>query len=154
MAKNIKRLMVVAVAVIALVVFTGAYQIVRTEGGYHLMRKKEFKMSAPVLDTRDWKLSDWVKNPEISKLRLDEMKDKATDGWKKFSKKVDGWVEDAGKKLDGDSVSKELARLQERASEEHRKLAKKLREGKIDTKEFEKKMDELGDWFQKKIDQL
>ena len=152
MFKNMKRLFVLAVVAVGLIAFAGAYQVVRTEGGYHFIRKKEFGFGSLMVDTRDWKLTDWVKNPDLGMalgdIKLEEMQDKASRSWDSFSKNVDKWVKDAGKHINTDSASKDLERLRKDAAKEYGKLAKKLENGKIDTKDFEKKMGELEDWFQ------
>ena len=158
MLKNIKRLLVLAILVVVVLVFAGAFQVVRTEGGYHFIRKKEFSLGVPVVDTRDWKPMDWIRNPDISKalgdIKLDDMKARVSDGWKNFSRKLDGWVEDAEKSLNTESATKDLEKLRKKTVEKYRELARKLENGKIDTKGFEKQLDELETWFREQTEKF
>ena len=150
------RLAIFAVVLLGLAVFAGMYNIVRTENGYHLIKKKDFEVSFPMVDTRDWKLRDWVEHGHIrnalGKLKLEDLKDKTVEGWNSISGKIDKWVNE--NELDTDGAKKELAGIRDEASKRYKKFEKKMKDGKLNSDEFNKKVGELEDWVKKQVDKI
>lgn len=156
MFKLFSRLAIVAVFLLGLMVFAGMYNVVRTEDGYHLIKKKEFEVSFPLVDTRDWKLRDWMENGHIrnalGKIKLDDLRDKTIAGWNSLSGKIDAWVND--NELNTDSAKKELVRIREEAKKRYKKFEKKMKDGNLNADEFNKKIAELEKWVKKQVDKL
>lgn len=158
MFKLIFRLMIILIFVMVSTIFIGFFQLVRTESGYHLIRKKEFGLSVQVVDTRDWNILDWARNSDISTaiadIKLKELRNKAEDGWRDFTKRSEQWLDDLGTKAEESAVKKRIDVLQSEAKKRYDTLSEQLQKEKIDRKTFEQNLNDLEAWFQKQVDKL
>ena len=143
--------------VLLLLVFAGgiyllmAFSIVRTDDGYHLIRKKDFKFSTKVVDTRDWSALDYLKNQEvgkeIAKIKWGKFKDKATEYWNDFSHSLEDFSKDYNIDKETDAVKRQFEKLRRDAKKRYEALSDKLKSGEIDFKQFNQKVEELRDWL-------
>ena len=153
-----ENLMILAVFVMVTLVFIGMFQLVRTEDGYHLVRKENFVVSFPVVDTRDWDMGDWLENADIGKaladIKLESLQQEAKKGWQRFTKEMDSWLAEVQSDIDTGSAKKELERLKNEARKRYEELVGRLEKGTIDRAAFDEKVSELEDWFKKKLLEL
>jgi len=158
LGKWIFRLMLVVGFAILLLIFTGFFQLVRADDGYHLIRKERFHVAFPVIDVRDWKVTDWLENSEIrnalAEIRLTQLREEAGALWEEISGALDRLAEDARAELDSGDAREKLDRLYEEARTRGRELQERFENGKIDREALETRIREVEEWFQRQIDAI
>jgi hypothetical protein len=118
--------------------------------GFHVVKKDELKFSTPVLDTRNWKIGDYLKNPGIAKelgeLKLDDFKESLSEGWQDFKNSMDKWVKDFDTDRLGETARKDFDELNKAIKKKYNDLNEQYKNGDINLDGLKAKLAQLRDW--------
>lgn len=160
MNKLLKRGLIIFLVLIGLAFVFGNYRIVQTDDGFHMMKKKEFGITIGIVDTRNWTVKDFLKNPEIGaevgKLKLKNLQKSAERNWNKLSDKIDDMFEGVDSDLEeaGSKAKQEADKIRRKARKKYDQLVDDYKDNDINWDTFQKKLAELGDWAEKEIDKI
>jgi hypothetical protein len=136
-----------------------AYHVVQDDKGIHLLKKKEAELNLEIVDTRDWKVTDWLKNSEISKgmaqLRWENFREEAENSWNKLKDSISETFDSArGDDSWSDDLSEEWDDLQKSAKQKYEDLRDDYKDGKLDREAFDRKIDDLRNWAERQMEEL
>ena len=153
--KSIKKIALLAI-VLGCVFVLGQYHIVRDGHGLSLVKKEKFGFNQTWVDTRDWTIMDYARNPSISK-------EKMTDTWTRWKESADDHLQSLtdlfDEALNRDSLSSSQSKMQvnklkDDAQKQLKSLRKKLEDKEIDFKVFEQEYEKVRSWTTKRIADL
>lgn len=153
MFKSTFSIVLFVAVILGLGYFLMAYQVVQTDDGYNVIKKKDFELSAPVLDTRDWGIREWAENTDIAKAlgreNWREFKNEATERWNELSADFEEWTNEWNISDISEQAESEIKQIRDEARRQYDNLVEQLQDKQITSREFEKKMEELAEWAEK-----
>lgn len=158
MFKCLFRLAFLAVIAIVGLYFVGAYQVLKTQEGIHLLKKKEWSLSGFFVNTSEWNLLDWAKHPEISKamahLELDKLRQYSKDAFHSFQKKLDAWRGDEDIDWTNEDLRKRWDEIKSNAKKGYDQLSRRLDEGDLSWEDFTKEAQRLEQRIEREVETL
>ena len=156
--KWIIRLIVPLALLTGIAWFVLAWQVVRTGDGYLFVKKEELSFREFVIDTREWGLTDYLKERKISKAiaraEWDKYKEEARKKWAAFSKKFEDMLEDEDIDTSSEKIKKNLEALRKKAQERYDGFVEDWEEGEISLSQFRKKIEKLEKQIEKELDKI
>lgn len=157
MFKCLGRLVFLGVLGLVGLYFVGAYHVVHSTQGWHMIKKEKWTFSDTFLDTRDWGWVDFLKNPrvasELGKARMEQWKEQAKGLWNDVLDTKNEWLEDLDE-VDRKAVEDNLNRIKEQFENKAKELQETMEKQDWDTEKMEKKMQELNQWAQQELKRL
>lgn len=138
--------------------FLGAYNVVRTNDGYHVIRKEGWQFTTAVVDTRNWKLKDYWKNSQISaqlaSLKLKDLSSQLSDHWNQFTDEFEAYSEKHQLNQASNDVKERMSKLKEETQKRFQELSKRFEEGDLDMTKFKNKLSDLQEWARTQLKHL
>ena len=138
--------------------FFASYHIVQTKDGIHLIRKSELSLKKPFIDTRDWGITDYLKEKnitkELSKIKIEQFKDSVSEKWKELVEDFEDFSEELDLDQTSDTIKKEFEKVRKIAETKFNNLKSKWENGELDFPDFQKKVNELREWTKKEYREL
>lgn len=146
------------IVIIGFVWFLGQYKIVRTEDGFHSIRNKDWKFSTDIVDTRDWKLSDYWENSqvatELARLKFKNLRSQLSERWQDLSEEIETFTDKHDLKQGTTEAREKLAWLKEEARKRYQALLEDMEKGDINMDSFQKKVKQLSDWADTQVGKI
>lgn len=157
MFRCMTRLAILAVVGAVGLWFVGAYRVVQTKNGVHLIRKSHWSFDQSYVDTRNWDLLDYVKNAELTqelgKIRLEEWRSAFKDYWTDLQSEVESYVQGLNEKDQGE-FRRQFRDLQTEVQRKIDSLQEKWDKKELDTESYQRQMEQLEKWARKEFEKV
>ena len=157
MFRCMTRLAILAVLAGVGIWFLGAYRVVHTKNGIHLIHKSHWGLDQSYVDTRKWTLLDYVKNAELTqelgKIRLEEWRSAFKDYWTGLQSDVESYVDGLNEKDQGE-FRRQVRDLQTEVQHKVEQLQEKWDKQELDTESYQKQMENLEKWARKEFEKV
>ena len=145
-------------AIIAFGWFLGQYKIVRTEDGFNAIRNEKWHFSTDIVDTRDWKLSDYWKNrqvtAELARLKFKNLRSQLNKRWQDLSEEIESFTKKHDLNKGTSEAREKLAWLKEEARKRYQALLADMEKGDLSLDKFQDKVRQLSDWAEKQVESI
>ena len=151
--KKIWMVLFLIIVVAAIYVF-GAYQVVKGKDSVTFRKKKEFSFDEFVVEpTQAEKVVDFIKD-KVNEVDWARVRKGLENQWEEMARGIDELADEPKLKEMSTDLEREVAELKQDAVERYDQLVARLDEGDLSAESFEKKLRELLEWLEKKLDKL
>lgn len=136
-----------------------AYHVVQDEQGIHFLKKDKAELQIEIVDTRDWKVTDWLKNSDISKgmtkLRWENFRNEAEATWSNLRDSVSEAFEDVqAEDTWSEDIAEEWRDIEASMAAKYEDLKDAWKDGKLDREAFDSKVEDLRKWAERQVEEL
>ena len=127
-----------------------AYQVVKTQDGIQISKKKEFGFAKPFIEKRETNIVDFVKE-KISDMDWKNLKKDAARTWRGLSDRMDDFYKDHDLDRATDSVKNKMRDLRSKAEKKYQDLVAGLENQEISFDQFQNQIKKLRAWLDEKL---